>query len=52
VVQYYRDLWEKLSEMLAPLTNLLGECGYSKLDKAQRKKENTLALKHGTSKSI
>ena len=39
MVQYYRDLWAKCSEMLAPLTNLLGECGYSKLDKAQRKKK-------------
>jgi hypothetical protein len=33
MVQYYRDLWAKLSKMLAPLTNLVGECGYSKSDK-------------------
>jgi hypothetical protein len=33
MVQYYRDLWAKRSEMLAPLTNLVGECGYSNSDK-------------------
>jgi hypothetical protein len=26
MVQYYWDMWAKLSEMLAPLTDLLGEC--------------------------
>jgi hypothetical protein len=26
MVQYYRDMWQKRSEMLAPLTNLVGEC--------------------------
>jgi hypothetical protein len=26
MVQYYRDMWEKRSEMLAPLTDLVGEC--------------------------
>jgi hypothetical protein len=30
VVQYYRDMWQKRSEMLAPLTNLVGECGETK----------------------
>ncbi len=25
-VQYYRDMWSKRSEMLAPLTDLVGEC--------------------------
>jgi hypothetical protein len=39
MVQYYRDLWAKRSEMLAPLTDLVGECGYSKLDKAQHKRK-------------
>ncbi len=27
MVQYYWDMWVKRSEMLAPLTNLVGECG-------------------------
>jgi hypothetical protein len=26
MVQYYRDMWVKHSEMLAPLTDLVGEC--------------------------
>jgi hypothetical protein len=30
MVQYYRDMWLKHSEMLAPLTDLLGECGKTK----------------------
>ncbi len=29
MVQYYRDLWERRSNMLAPLTSLVGECGWS-----------------------
>jgi hypothetical protein len=27
MVQYYRDMWARCSEMLAPLTDLVGECG-------------------------
>lgn len=30
MVQYYRDIWEKRSELLAPLTDLVGECGHTK----------------------
>jgi hypothetical protein len=30
MVQYYRDMWAKRSEMLAPLIDLLGECGETK----------------------
>ena len=30
MVQYYRDLWERRSEYLAPLTDLVGECGHTK----------------------
>ena len=30
MVQYYRDLWARRSEMLSPLTNLVGECGHTK----------------------
>jgi len=30
MVQYYRDMWAKFSEMLAPLTDLVGACGETK----------------------
>ncbi len=34
MVQYYRDLWARQSEMLAPLTSLVGECGKTKVTRA------------------
>jgi hypothetical protein len=33
MVQYHRDMWAKHSEMLAPLTDLIGECGETKATK-------------------
>jgi hypothetical protein len=33
MVQYYRNMWAKRSEMLAPLTNLVGEYGETKATK-------------------
>jgi putative transposase len=33
MVQYYRDMWAKRSEMLAPLIDLVGECGETKATK-------------------
>ena len=33
MVQYYRDLWARRSELLAPLTDLVGECGHNKITK-------------------
>jgi hypothetical protein len=30
MVQYYQDMWARLSEMLAFLTDLVGECGEMK----------------------
>jgi hypothetical protein len=33
MVQYYRDMWAKRSEMLAPLTDLVGECGETEATK-------------------
>ena len=39
IVQYYRDLWEKRSEMLAPLTDLVAECGVTKSTKKKGTKK-------------
>jgi hypothetical protein len=39
MVQYYRDLWARWSDMLAPLTSLVGECGQTKTTKAKRTKK-------------
>jgi hypothetical protein len=39
MVQYYRDMWQKHSEMLAPLTNLVGECGETKTTKKDKTKK-------------
>ena len=39
MVQYYRDIWTKRSEMLAPLTDLVGECGQTKVTRANETKK-------------
>jgi hypothetical protein len=39
IVQYYRDLWEKRSDTLAPLTDLVGECGATKTSKKKGNKK-------------
>jgi hypothetical protein len=39
MVQYYCDLWARRSEMLAPLTSLVGECGQTKITKAKGTKK-------------
>ncbi len=39
MVQYYRDLWARLSNMLAPLTSLVGECGQTKTTRAKGTKK-------------
>ena len=39
MVQYYRDLWAKRSDMLAPLTSLVGQCGHIKVTKALKTKK-------------
>jgi hypothetical protein len=36
MVQYYRDMWAKCSEMLAPLSDLVGECGEMKTTRKTR----------------
>jgi hypothetical protein len=37
--QYYRDMWQKRSEMPAPLTDLVGECGETKTTKKNKTKK-------------
>jgi hypothetical protein len=39
MVQYYRDMWQKHSEMLAPLTDLVGECRETKTTKKNKTKK-------------
>jgi hypothetical protein len=39
MVQYYRDIWARRSEMLAPLTDLVGECGKTKTAKKNKTKK-------------
>jgi hypothetical protein len=40
MVQYYRDMWAKRSEMLAPLSDLVGECGETKTTRKNKIKKN------------
>jgi len=44
MVQYYRDLWARCSEMLVPLTSLVGECGHTKVTRAKEDPEQGMAL--------
>jgi hypothetical protein len=41
MVQYYRDMWAIRSEMLAPLTDLVGECGETKTTKMNKTKKKS-----------
>ncbi len=36
MVQYCSDLWARRSEILAPLTSLVGECGQTKVARSKR----------------
>ena len=39
MVQYYRDMWARCSEMLAPLTDLVGKCGETKTTRMNKIKK-------------
>jgi hypothetical protein len=39
MVQYHRDMWVKRSEMLAPLSDLVGECGETKTTRKNKGKK-------------
>ncbi len=39
MVQYYCDLWARQSDMLAPLTSLVGECDQIKTTRAKGTKK-------------
>jgi hypothetical protein len=39
MVQYYRDIWARHSKMLAPLTDLVGECGETKTTRMNKTKK-------------
>ncbi len=39
MVQHYRDMWTKCSEMLAPLSDLVGECGETKTTRKNKVKK-------------
>jgi hypothetical protein len=40
MVQYYRDMWAKRSEMLAQLSDIVGECGETKTTRKNKVKRN------------
>ncbi len=44
MVQYYRDRWARRSEMLAPLTDLVGECGETKTTRMNKTKKKPWRL--------
>jgi hypothetical protein len=41
MIQYYRDKWAKRSEMLAPLSDLVGECGETKTTRKNKVKKKS-----------
>ena len=54
MVQYYQDMWAKRSEMLAPLSDLVGECGETKTTRKtkEQNQEETLVVGSDSSKGV
>jgi hypothetical protein len=52
MVQYYRDMWARGSEMLAPLTDLVGECGETKTTRTNKTKKKTSAVGSDSSTGV
>ena len=52
IIQYYRDIWEKRTDLLAPLTDLVGECSTTKIYQEKGDKESPLALGRYPSRSF
>ena len=52
MIQYCRDLWGKRSHILAPLSNLVGECGTTKAKKVKNNKFTWLPIHQEASKRI
>jgi hypothetical protein len=52
MVQYYRNMWARCSEMLAPLTDLVGECGETKTTRINKTKEKPLVVGSDSSTSV
>ncbi len=42
MIQYYRNMWARRSEMLAPLTDLVGECKETKTTRMNKTKKKPL----------
>ena len=41
MIQYCRDLWKKQSHLLVPLTDLVGECGHTKVTRKNKTKKKS-----------
>ena len=52
MVQFYRDIWARCNEILAPVTNLTGECGHNKVTKTNKTKKSHDIRMLSTSKSL
>ena len=39
IIQYYHDIWEKQTDLFAPLTDLVSECGTTKTTRAKGTKK-------------